>query len=751
MKAPPRCVRLATIIGLLLAAHGVSVAANPHTWIEVRSPHFVVVSNTSERDARQVANQFETIRAVFLDYFGNLSGNDQPVVIVAAKDWETLKPLLPESWTKKGAAHRVGLFLNGPDRSYIGLRLDVSFNRAAYEPFEPIYHEYFHYVSRRMISQLPVWVVEGLAEVYGNTRIEGKNVYIGAPSPSNITTLRRTPLLPLDTLFDVNRSSPYYNEQNKISIFYAESWALTHYLLSRDWREDTHRLQDFVDLVRKGTAQREAANRTIGDPKALQADLDKYVQSFVFTAGRLNAPTIDEGNFSVRTLSDAESLTVRADFVANDGQYAKAQEMLEESIKLDPKLAVAYESMGYLYLQQGKSTDAEKWSAQAVGMNPQSWRANYLYAASLLRGYMLDDETIAKAESSLRTVLKINPEFAPAHDLLASVLSRPGPTQKLDEAYMATLQAVSLEPGNIHYRLRGVDVQEKRGRAEDAIRVASLAVSLATTPADKAMAEASLAGAKQFQISQRKMKELQETQASAEPAGKTLSSEHKESAAAASPSRQVEILSDTMGVDFGPYLDRVVQVVRQNWYILIPEEARPPVMKQGKVAIQFAVMKDGSVQSMQLAGSSGDVALDRAAWGSITASSPFAPLPTEFKGQYLDLRFYYYYNLSPNLVAAKTEQPNLRISPSGPLNLVAGSTTQQFTAGVGGVDSDVDWAVYGNNCEEVDCGTISGTGLYTAPATVKEPLRILVTAKETSSPFKSAFARVTIIPPSPKK
>ena len=162
-------------------------------------------------------------------------------------------------------------------------------------------------------------------------------------------------------------------------------------------------------------------------------------------------------------------------------------------------------------------------------------------------------------------------------------------------------------------------------------------------------------------------------------------------------------------------------------------------------------MKDGSVQSMQLAGSSGDVALDRAAWGSITASSPFAPLPTEFKGQYLDLRFYYYYNLSPNLVAAKTEQPNLRISPSGPLNLVAGSTTQQFTAGVGGVDSDVDWAVYGNNCEEVDCGTISGTGLYTAPATVKEPLRILVTAKETSSPFKSAFARVTIIPPSPKK
>ena len=113
----------------------------------------------------------------------------------------------------------------------------------------------------------------------------------------------------------------------------------------------------------------------------------------------------------------------------------------------------------------------------------------------------------------------------------------------------------------------------------------------------------------------------------------------------ASTSGQMEILSDTMGVDFGPYLNRVLQNVRQNWYILIPEVARPPIMKQGKVAIEFAILKDGSVAGMKLAGSSDDVALDRAAWGSITNSNPFPPLPAEFGGQYLALRFYYYYNI----------------------------------------------------------------------------------------------------------
>jgi TonB family protein len=106
----------------------------------------------------------------------------------------------------------------------------------------------------------------------------------------------------------------------------------------------------------------------------------------------------------------------------------------------------------------------------------------------------------------------------------------------------------------------------------------------------------------------------------------------------------LEILSDTMGVDFGPYLARVLHDVRNNWYNLIPEVARAPLMKKGKVSIQFAILKDGSVAGMQLEAPSGDVSLDRAAWGGITASNPFPPLPSEFGGQYLALRFHFYYN-----------------------------------------------------------------------------------------------------------
>ena len=103
----------------------------------------------------------------------------------------------------------------------------------------------------------------------------------------------------------------------------------------------------------------------------------------------------------------------------------------------------------------------------------------------------------------------------------------------------------------------------------------------------------------------------------------------------------LDILSDTQGVDFGPYLQRILQNVRENWYHLIPESAE---MKKGKLAIEFAITKDGQVADMRLVASSGDVALDRPAWGSITGSNPFPPLPSEFTGPYLALRFRFYYN-----------------------------------------------------------------------------------------------------------
>jgi TonB family protein len=103
------------------------------------------------------------------------------------------------------------------------------------------------------------------------------------------------------------------------------------------------------------------------------------------------------------------------------------------------------------------------------------------------------------------------------------------------------------------------------------------------------------------------------------------------------------ILSDTRGVDFGPYLARVVYNVRRNWYAVIPVAAR--LGQKGRVAIVFEILKDGSVPQLRLVASSGSDPLDRAAVASIRASNPFPPLPEEFTGRHLVLQFIFLYNM----------------------------------------------------------------------------------------------------------
>jgi TonB family protein len=100
----------------------------------------------------------------------------------------------------------------------------------------------------------------------------------------------------------------------------------------------------------------------------------------------------------------------------------------------------------------------------------------------------------------------------------------------------------------------------------------------------------------------------------------------------------VEVLSDTQGVDFGPYIRRILSDIKRNWLPLIPEEARPPLNKQGETLIRFTILSDGRIAAMNLDGSSQDTAIDRACWGAITGVGQFPPLPANFKGPNLELR-----------------------------------------------------------------------------------------------------------------
>jgi hypothetical protein len=110
----------------------------------------------------------------------------------------------------------------------------------------------------------------------------------------------------------------------------------------------------------------------------------------------------------------------------------------------------------------------------------------------------------------------------------------------------------------------------------------------------------------------------------------------------------IEMLTDPQGVDFQSYLERVYYTVKRNWFAVMPGSVE--LGEKGIVYLTFKIYRNGSVPAEEpiIERNSGKEPLDRAAFSSVRASSPFEPLPPQFPGPYIELRYRYYYNIMPN-------------------------------------------------------------------------------------------------------
>jgi tetratricopeptide (TPR) repeat protein len=341
---------------------------------------------------------------------------------------------------------------------------------------------------------------EGLAEFYQNTDIRDKEVVVGEPSPENILLLRQEHLLPLPVLFTVDHNSPYYHQENKGSIFYAESWALIHYLQVRDRQQNTNCLADYARLVSQNVDAVTAAERAFGDLKQLQAALDKYVGQRTFYQFKASiSAEIDDTTFKVQAITLPQADAVRADFLVYNQRVKDARPLLDRVLRDDPGNASAHETMGYLEFRQGNLSEARKWYEQAVKLNSQSFLAYYYFAAITVNGGQLDPENKSQVEISLRTAIKLNPSFAPAYDELAVLYGMR--RENLDEAHTLALNAVQLDPGNLHYRLSTANILLQMQRPRDAIAVLQNARSLARTTDEVSSVQNLLEAAQQYQAS----------------------------------------------------------------------------------------------------------------------------------------------------------------------------------------------------------------------------------------------------------
>ena len=739
--------RIALLLPLLAAALA-SAHDKPENWLEVRSQHFTVMTNAGEKAGRRTADQFERTRSVFHVEFPHLSiDTSSPIVVLAVKDEKDFRALEPQVYLAKGQLKLGGLFLRTPDKNYVLMRVFAE----GEHPYAVVYHEYTHLLLSKAAEWLPLWLNEGLAEFYENTDIHEKDVALGQPSRENLQLLRQNRLLPLGTLFTVDTSSPYYHEENKGSIFYAESWALTHYLEIKDYQEKTHRVTDYTELLMQKVDPVTAATRAFGDLKQLQSNLEGYVRQESFIYIRMSTATdVDDTAFKVQSLTEAQADAVRADFLAYNERVADARLILDRVLQEDPQNISAHETRGFLEFRAGHLDEARKWYEQAVKLDSQSYIAYYYFAAiSMNAGANPGDD--AQVESSLRAAIKLNPSFAPAFDRLAAFEGMRH--RNLDEAHMMALTAVQLDPENVGYRVNAANVLLTMQRCKDAIAVIQNAMKFAKSPEEIVSVNNLLQAAQQCEASV-------SSQAYYGPyndAQNLLKGKLDDDSAAKAESSLRAALD--ANPDFAPAYDGLAYLrVLRNQQL---EEAEKLALHAQQLEPENIYYRLREVQVLERLGRAQDavnVATRVLSMTKTTAEHAEALTVLTNAEQLLAHQKFEDSRKAQasagrsrnetartNVSRAAQSRSMPRISPS--FAQVVIGTKQQFSATVEAPeDKGVIWRVFGAGCKGAACGTISPAGLYTAPLSLPSPPVVTVTAASAADPSEKDFCMVTIVP-----
>lgn len=487
---------LAMALCLLLAAP-TRARDEEEGWTSVQSKNFLLIGNARERDIRKVAARLEQFREAFLRLLSiKHFDSSVPLTVIVFKDDEAYKPFEPVfSGQPAGVA---GFFQSSPDVDYITFSVDRKHVR---RPDTLAFHEYVHLLVRNSFGNAPLWFNEGLAEYYSTFELAdgNKKVTLGSPVTTRVQTLRERELLPLEMLFNVDDSSPYYKEPDKRNIFYAESWALVHYLFSGQRRIQ---LSTYLELLARGMTIEDSFRQAFQtDFATLENELrafirfNNYPQQIITFDKRLELDTLMRST----PLSEAEAQFYLGDLLLHTNRLDDAAAYLQRAVALDPDLATAHASLGMLHMRQNRFDEAKKHLERA-SLASENYLAHYYYAYVLSREGMASDNfvdgyyTTAAAQlmrAELKKAIALAPNFAEAYRLLAFVnLVR---DEQLDESIQLLNKAISLSPRRQEYALLLAQVYLRREEFDVARKVLNPLIASSTSALIRSQAQTLLA------------------------------------------------------------------------------------------------------------------------------------------------------------------------------------------------------------------------------------------------------------------
>ncbi|MDX1979288.1 MAG: hypothetical protein SFV51_03405 [Bryobacteraceae bacterium] len=433
-------------------------------WLRLKSPNFELYTTAGEGKGKQAIRYFEQMRGLFQRFSGNNTAPRQPVRLTAFRNDKEYAPYRP---SETAAAY----YLPGNQRDYIVMR-------SIADEFYPLaLHEYTHLIVKHSGARLPVWLNEGIAELYASTRPYANKIQIGAVLPSRAAVLSQSKFIPLDQLFSAGHDSPFYNEKDRAGMFYAQSWLLTHMLhFSPDYRP---KAQQFLGAVGKGKHAAEAFFEIYGkSTQGVEKDLQAYLRSDTVYAVLLDGKLEKSAEAPEITPASAfETGMILADLLSNmRGKREEAAARYRALAASNPGQPEVEEALGWLALRGGRkdaAIDHFQRAAEAGSKSPKMYFDFAMLSWERERGSR-------KVVDLLKRVVQLDTNFPDGHWQLAMAALN---ARDYATAGVALAHIRTITPDRAFQMFEGMArVHYEAGRLEEAGKSASRAKEHARTP-----------------------------------------------------------------------------------------------------------------------------------------------------------------------------------------------------------------------------------------------------------------------------
>lgn len=471
--------RISLCLCLCVLALSAKPAFAADKWLTIHSKNFLLVGNASEAEIRRTGKTLEEFRSAVAMVFPKMDQTSPvPTTILVFKNDESFKPFKPLYQGEPSNA--LAFFQPGEDVNYIAVTANLGAPNV-------VLHEYVHFLLRENVGALPLWISEGLAECYSTFELGSKQneFTIGRAPERHIATFNSAPLfIPIKKLLAVQTGSPEYNEESKQGMFYAQSWAMVHYLLLGAEGKRRTQFSQLMTSLAKGVAFEDAFGDVFQtDYGTLEDEVREYIRRrSAWTTMKVTSKDnilIDVRAMNTTTLSEAESEFYLGDLLLHINRLPDAETHLNTAVSKAPNLIPPQASLAVLRVRQKKYDDALALLKKAAEADSKSHFINFYYAYVLERADADAAATLATPPAeryeTMRTYAKkaieLAPRFVESYALLARADLNAG--EHLDEAEATLKKAIAVAPGRDDIQILLAQTYLRSNRTADARGVLS--------------------------------------------------------------------------------------------------------------------------------------------------------------------------------------------------------------------------------------------------------------------------------------